>query len=77
MTTDKPKITDEQFVKLFAITMAEAIRDLGEVPNREFYVRVMPYLSFTSYQAIIESLKRSGVIEEKSHVLRWVGPPVS
>jgi uncharacterized protein YutE (UPF0331/DUF86 family) len=75
MTTSQ--LTDEQFVKLFAITMAEALRDLGEVPNGEFYVRVMPYLSFQSYQAIIESLKRSGVIEERANVLRWIGSPVS
>lgn len=58
----------------FTMAVAETIRELGEVPSGHLYARLMDRLSLASYDAIITSLKNAKLVEEKSHVLRWVGP---
>ena len=54
--------------------VAEAIRGLGEVPSGELYVHVMSRLSIEQYGRVIATLKSAGLIEERNHVLRWIGP---
>ena len=60
-------------VQIVAV-VAEAIRELGEVPSGHLYARLMGHLSLEEYQAIVGALKQTKLIEEKHHVLRWVGP---
>lgn len=57
-----------------ALVLAEAIRDLGEVPNGHLYARVMAYMSFERYTTAIGVLKSANLIEEKNHMLKWIGP---
>lgn len=71
------QVTKEQVVAAVqtVAALAEAIRELGEVPSGDLYANVMGHLSCESYQKAIDMLKRSGlVIETPAHLLRWVGP---
>jgi hypothetical protein len=54
--------------------LADAIRDLGEVPSGHLYAHVMGAMSLETYQGLIGILKRAGLIEEKAHLLTWIGP---
>ena len=56
--------------------VAEAIRELGSVPNGHLYASVMGHLSLEQYDRIIELLKRAELVAEQNHELRWVGPKV-
>lgn len=56
------------------VVVAEAIRELREVPSGHLYARVMGRMSMGTYETTIRLLKGAGLVEEKSHVLRWVGP---
>ena len=60
----------------FAATaaMAEAIRELGEVPSGTLYASVCGRMDISSYEAIIRTLKGAGLVTESAHVLRWCGP---
>ena len=69
--------TKEQIKAAFEMTaaVAEAIRELGSVPSGELYARLMPHLDFPTYEKLIATLKGAGLVaEDKSHLLRWVGP---
>jgi hypothetical protein len=57
-----------------AVAVAEAIRDLGEVPSGHLYVALMSKMSLNEYNRIISALKGAGLVEEKSYLLKWVGP---
>lgn len=57
--------------------LAEAIRDLGSVPSGHLYARVCGHLSLEAYTTFIGVLKKAGQVEEKNHLLIWVGPPAS
>lgn len=63
-----------------AAALGDAIRSLTEssplrgVPSGELYARVMGRMDIRTYGALIGALKRAGLIEERSHLLTWVGP---
>jgi hypothetical protein len=59
---------------LATMAVAEAIRELGSVPSGHLYAQLMGQLSLESYGAILRTLKGAGLVEEKSHLLTWVGP---
>jgi hypothetical protein len=59
---------------LIALTLAEAIRELGEVPSGHLYARVMDRLSLADYTAIISALKGARLISESHNLLTWKGP---
>lgn len=52
--------------------IAEAIRELKEVPSGELYARVMNHMSLSTYNSIIDLLVRTKIIENKNHLLRWL-----
>ena len=56
--------------------LAEAIRDLGEVPSGHLYAVVMSSgMSLATYQSMIDRLKGAGLIAvDGSHLIRWTGP---
>jgi hypothetical protein len=70
------KPTKEQVKAVIQATMAisDAIRELKQVPSGKLYAIVMGKMSLEDYNAIIETLKRIGVVEEINHLLVWVGP---
>lgn len=53
--------------------VADAIRDLGEVPSGHLYARLMEFMTLEQYSMIVGTLKRVGLIEEKHNLLRWIG----
>lgn len=57
-------------------TVSETIREMGEVPNGVLWATLdgKANISFTSYQAMIEAMKRAKLVSETAHVLRWTGP---
>lgn len=62
--------------KAFAVTVAvaEAIRDLGQVPAGHAYAHVMAYLSLEQFEAIIAVLVKQGLVRrDPSHLLTWIG----
>jgi hypothetical protein len=61
---------------MITATIGQTIAELGEVPSGELYAQVMGKLSLESYNAVIATLKRAKLVEERSHLLRWIGPPV-
>jgi hypothetical protein len=54
--------------------VADAIRDLKEVPSGHLYANLMSKLSFAQYEQVIGVLKSTGLIKENAHLLTWVGP---
>lgn len=60
---------------IFAI--AEAIRNLREVPSGELYAHVCGKLDLAQYEVIIRTLKGAGLVEERAHLLRWIGPQLA
>ena len=54
--------------------IADAVRQLGSVPNGTLYAIAMPHMSFETYQRIIVTLKNCGLVKEEMNVLTWVGP---
>jgi len=54
--------------------LAEAIRAVGSVPSGHLYARVVGQMGIDTFTGAIELLKRAGLVEEKGHELRWIGP---
>jgi hypothetical protein len=54
--------------------LAEAIRDLGQVPSGRLYASVMGVINLSQYQEAIRILIAAGLVENHSHLLVWVGP---
>lgn len=76
-TVTRPtSVTKQQLVSaLMACTaMAEAIRELGSVPSGHLYANVCGAMDLPTYEGIIETLKRAGLLVEQNHLLTWVGP---
>ena len=53
--------------------VADAIRELGEVPSGHLYAHLMGKLSLEQYEQVIGVLKQAGLITESNHLLTWVG----
>lgn len=51
--------------------LADAIRELGSVPNGHLYAQVMAYFSIEAYTKAIDLLCNSGVIRKSGDVLHW------
>lgn len=56
------------------MTVAETIREIGEVPSGTLYAMLCGTISLDEYQSMITTLKRAGLVDEQSHLLRWIGP---
>lgn len=69
-----PPTTKQDAVTQVLGILAEAIKDLGSIPNGHLYAMVMSKLSFESYTGCISILKRQNLISESHHLLTWVGP---
>ena len=53
--------------------LADAVKELGQVPNGVLYVNFMLFLSLHEYSEIIEVLKQTGLVEEINNLLCWKG----
>lgn len=54
--------------------MAEAIRELKEVPSGHLYAVLCGKMSLEQYNNAIRLICDTGLVELRGHVLRWVGP---
>ncbi len=73
------RLTKEKAVAAVSalLALAETIRELGTVPSGTLYAQVMGCLTLEQYESAIRTLIRTGlVIEDQSHLLRWVGPQI-
>ncbi len=58
-----------------AQAVAEAIRDLREVPSGHLYARLMGVMTLQQYEQVIDLLVDAHLVERTpSHLLRWIGP---
>ena len=57
-----------------ASAVGDAIRELGSVPSGHLYAHLMKFMSLETYNSLIGILKQANLVEEKAHVLTWVGP---
>ena len=54
--------------------LAEAIRELGEIPAGHLYARLMNVMDLNQFDALIDILCQAGVVERTpAHLLRWIG----
>ena len=70
-------MTDQEKIKaMLAVvqSIAEIIRLAKEIPSGHLYARLMNSMDLNQYTSIIECLKRTGLIEEINHMLKWKGP---
>lgn len=58
------------------LAIAEAIRELGEVPSGELYARLMGHMDLETYESFIRRLVGAKLVENRGHLLVWVGPEV-
>lgn len=56
------------------LIVRDAIKELGEVPSGHLYARLMGSMSIDDYNAVIKVLKEAKVVEERHHLLTYVGP---
>jgi hypothetical protein len=54
------------------IAVAQAIKELGSVPNGVLYAHLMGRLSLDSYTKIIDLLKSKGIVKEENNLLTYV-----
>lgn len=57
-----------------AAAVGEVIRDLGSIPSGHLYAQLMGRMSLDTYNSLIGILKKANLVEEKNHLLTWVGP---
>lgn len=54
--------------------LADAIRDLGEVPSGTLYGHVMQHMTLDGYHYLLRTLVGAGLVRvDASHVIHWVG----
>lgn len=54
--------------------VADAIKELGEVPSGSLYANLMSVLTFSEYEKIIGILTRSGLVAKRDNLLVWKQP---
>ena len=54
--------------------VAEAIRELGNVPSGHLYARLMDKLTLDQYNKVINCLVKAKMVTNSNHLLTWVGP---
>jgi len=55
--------------------VADTVKEVKEAPSGAIYAALMGVgVSLATYQACVETLKRTKLITESNHVLKWVGP---
>jgi hypothetical protein len=63
-------------VKVIA-AIAEAIRELGEVPSGHVYAVVQNVVSLDQYEKCIQILVNAKLVrKDPSHLLHWIGPAI-
>lgn len=53
--------------------LADAIKELGQVPSGVLYARISDLMSLDNYNGAIRLLEQAKMIEVKNHVIHWKG----
>jgi len=53
--------------------IGQAIMELKSVPSGVLYAQICSKMSLNDYESAIRLLVKAGVVEEKGHVLTWIG----
>jgi hypothetical protein len=57
------------------VAISQCIQELGSVPSGHLFARLMGHLDIDSYQSVIATLVRAGLVREHpNHLLEWIGP---
>ena len=70
-------VTNTEVKAAFGIVqaVAEAIRELCEVPSGHLYANLMSKLSLAQFEQVLGIRKGAGlVLESNAHLLTWIGP---
>ena len=70
-------VTNTEVKAAFGIlqAVAEAIRELGEVPSGHLYANLMSKLRLAQFEQVLGVLKGAGLVRESNaHLLTWIGP---
>ncbi len=54
--------------------IAEAIRELKEVPAGHLFAGLQDKLTISQFTAAIDALKGAGLVRENAHLLIWIEP---
>ena len=60
-------------IKEICLAIAEAIRELKQVPSGHLYARLMGRLSLEEYNLLIGFIQRAGLIKIQNHLITWIG----
>jgi len=76
MTDERNPITPEQLSAAVGVIIAvgTAIRELGRVPSGHLYAGLMGQMDLRTFESVIETLKKAGLVEERNHELIWKEP---
>jgi hypothetical protein len=72
--------TNEQAREAMRIVLvvADIIREAGEIPSGHLYAALAERgMTLNNYNAILDTLKRTGLVQEANHLLTWDGPDVA
>lgn len=58
---------------LIVKAVADAIKELGEVPSGHLYARLQGTLSLNTYNRVIDFLKKAKLITVQNHLITWKG----
>ncbi len=59
------------------LALAEAIRQLKQVPAGTLYAQLMPVMDLDQFNALIRILVNAGLVrQDQSHLLTWIGPVI-
>lgn len=69
-------ITKQQIAATLNVVMAvaEAVRELKQVPSGHLYATLCDKLTLEDYNAVVATLKGAGLVTERHHTLTWTGP---
>ena len=62
-----------QIARRILKAVAEAIRELGNVPSGHLYTRLMSMMTLDQYDMVINALKKLKLVKEQNHLLTWIG----
>ena len=72
--TPAPSANQKKAAVALVFAVAETIREVGEVPSGTLYTMLMDKISYTDFNHLLGILKGSGMVEDRDHLLVWVGP---
>ena len=56
------------------VAVAETIREVGSVPSGVLYAQLIGKVTLDGWHGILRNLKNAGLIDDRNHMLVWIGP---